>query len=149
VSSSSDVTSSEVTSSQTTRPTEPKRPDQSLGDLFKEMTSELSGLFRQEVELAKVETREEVQRTAKAGASIGVGGVAALLCITFLSTALALLLDQAMNTALAFAIVAVLWGIAAAVLISVARKKLREVKPLPETTASIKEDMEWAKNLRS
>jgi len=90
-----------------------------------------------------------VQRTAKAGASIGVGGVAALLCITFLSTALALLLDQAINTALAFAIVAVLWGIAAAVLISVARKKLREVKPLPETTTSIKEDMEWAKNLRS
>lgn len=136
-------------SSDTTRPTEPKRPEQSLGELFKEMTTELSGLLRQEAELVKVETREEVQRTAKAGASLGVGGVAALLCITFLSTALALLLDQALNTALSFVIVAVLWGIAAAVLVSAGRKKMRAVKPLPETTASIKEDMEWAKNLRS
>jgi uncharacterized membrane protein YqjE len=136
-------------SSETTRPTEPKRPEQSLGELFKEMTTELSGLLRQEVELVKVETREEVQRTAKAAASLGGGGVAALLCITFLSTALALLLDQALNTALSFVIVAVLWGVAAAVLVTTGRKKMRAVQPLPETTASIKEDMEWAKNLRS
>jgi uncharacterized membrane protein YqjE len=136
-------------SSETTRPTEPKRPEQSLGDLFKEMTSELSGLLRQEVELVKVETRDEVQRTAKAGASLGAGGVAALLAITFLSTALALLLAQALNTALSFAIVAVVWGIAAAVLVISGRQKMRAVRPLPETTASIKEDMEWAKNLRS
>jgi len=136
-------------SSDTARPTEPKRPEQSLGELFKEMTSELSGLFRQEVQLAKVETRQEAQRAAKAGASMGVGGVAALLCITFLSTALALLLAQAMNDALAFAIVAVLWGIAAAVLVSIGRRKLRQIEPLPETTETIKEDMQWAKNLRS
>jgi len=145
MSSSSETTRSETT----TRPTEPKRPEQSLGELFKEMTSELSGLFRQEVELAKVETKDEVQRSAKAGASMAVGGVAALLCITFLSTALALLLDQALNTALSFLIVALLWGIAAAVLVMMGRKRMRTVQPLPETTASIKEDMEWAKNLRS
>jgi len=132
-----------------TRPTEPKRPDQSLGELFKEMTAELSGLFRQEVELAKVETRDEVQRTAKAGASFGAGGVAGFLFILFLSTALALLLDQALNAALSFAIVAVLWGIAAAVLVMAGRKKMRDVKPLPETTASIKEDVKWAKSLKS
>jgi uncharacterized membrane protein YqjE len=138
-----------VSSSDTARPTEPKRPEQSLGDLFKQMTSELSGLFRQEVELAKVETRQEVQRAAKAGAAMGAGGVAALLCITFLSTALGLLLAQWMNDALAFVIVAVIWGIAAAVLVMTARRKMREVEPLPETTESIKEDMQWAKNLRS
>jgi uncharacterized membrane protein YqjE len=138
-----------VSSSDTARPTEPKRPEQSLGDLFKQMTSELSGLFRQEVELAKVETRQEVQRAAKAGAAMGAGGVAALLCITFLSTALGLLLAQWMNDALAFVIVAVIWGIAAAVLMMTARRKMREVEPLPETTESIKEDMQWAKNLRS
>ena len=36
---------------------EAKRSDRSLGDLFSEMTTELSDLFRNEVELAKVETR--------------------------------------------------------------------------------------------
>ena len=136
-----------MTSSQeAARPTEPRRPDASLGELFKEMTSELSGLFRQEVELAKVESRQELQRTTKAATSLAVGLVGAFLAVTFLSLALALLIDQALNTALSFAIVAVLWGIAALVLVNVGRRKLRDVRPLPETTASIKEDMEWAKH---
>jgi len=131
------------------RPTEPKRPDASLGELISEMTTELSGLFRQEVELAKVETREELQRSAKAAGSLGGGMVAAFLAITFLSVALALLLAQALNDALSFAIVAVVWAIAAAVLVSAGRRKLRAVRPLPETTASIKEDVQWVKDLKS
>jgi len=139
-----------VSSSQdTSRPTEPRRPEASLGELFKEMTSELSGIFRQEVELAKVETREEVQRGTKAVAAMVVAGVGALLAVLFVSLALALLLAQGLNTALSFLIVGVLWAIVAAVLISVGRKKLRDVRPLPETTASIKEDMQWAKGLKS
>jgi hypothetical protein len=43
------------------RPTEPKRADQSLGELFKEMSSELGDLFRQEVQLAKLEATDEVR----------------------------------------------------------------------------------------
>jgi HAMP domain-containing protein len=131
------------------RPTEPKRPEASLGELITEMTTELGGLFRQEVELAKVETRDELSRTAKAAGSLGGGVVAALLAITFLSVALALLLAQELNDALSFAIVAVGWAIAAAVLVSAGRRKLRDVRPLPETTTSIKEDVQWAKNLKS
>jgi uncharacterized membrane protein YqjE len=138
-----------MTAPQEARPTEPKRPEASLGELLKEMTTELSGLFRQEVELAKVETREELQRTGKAAGALSGGVVAALLAITFLSLALALLLAQGLNDALSFAIVAVLWAIAAAVLVSAGRRKLRDVRPLPETTASIKEDMQWAKDLKS
>jgi uncharacterized membrane protein YqjE len=136
-------------SQEAARPTEPKRPDASLGELISEMTTELSGLFRQEVELAKVETREELQRSAKAAGSLGGGMVAAFLAITFLSVALALLLAQALNDALSFAIVAVLWSIAAAVLVSAGRRKLRDVRPLPETTASIKEDVQWVKDLKN
>jgi F0F1-type ATP synthase assembly protein I len=131
------------------RPTEPKRPEASLGELFKEMTRELTGLFRQEVELAKVETRQEIQRGSKAGAAMAVAGVGAFLAVLFVSLALALLLAQRLNTALSFLIVGVLWAIAAAVLIRIGRKKLRDVRPLPETTASIKEDMQWAKDLKS
>jgi Na+/melibiose symporter-like transporter len=131
------------------RPTEPKRPEATLGELFKEMTRELTGLFRQEVELAKVETRQEIQRGSKAGAAMAVAAVGAFLAVLFLSLALALLIAQRLNTALSFLIVGVVWAIAAAVLIRIGRKKLREVRPLPETTASIKEDMQWAKDLKS
>jgi hypothetical protein len=113
------------------------------------MTAELGDLFRQEVELAKVEARGEVKRSAAAAGAIAAGGIAALLFLTLASFALAELLDQAMNRALAFAIVAAIWAIAAAVLISMGRKKLADVQGMPETKRSIEEDKEWAKNLKS
>ena len=39
--------------------TQPKQPDKSLGELFSDLTHDFSELFRKEVELAKVETKEE------------------------------------------------------------------------------------------
>lgn len=133
----------------TDRPTEPKRPEQSLGELVKDMTTELGDIFRQEVELAKVEAREEVQKSAKAAAAMVAGAVAALLVLILASFALAELLDEGLDRALSFAIVALVWAIAAAVLVSAGRNRMRQVRPLPETKRSLEEDKEWAKNLRS
>ena len=129
--------------------TTPKRPERTLGELFGEMTSELSTLFRKEVELAKVEGREELKRAGAAAGMFAGAGVAGWLAVLFSSFALAWLLDQAMNTALAFVIVAVLWGIVALVLVSSARKKAKQIKPLPETTDTLKEDVQWLKAQKS
>ncbi|MGI9051469.1 MAG: phage holin family protein [Ilumatobacteraceae bacterium] len=129
--------------------TQPKRPDRSLGELFSEMTGEMSTLFRQEVELAKTEAREEAGKLGKASAMFVVAGVSALLALTFLSAGLAWLLDHVMDTALAFALVGVLWAAAAAVLLSLGRKRVKEVRTLPETTRSIKEDAQWVKAQKS
>jgi hypothetical protein len=131
------------------RPTEPKRADQSLGELFKEMTSELGDLFRQEVQLAKVEATSEAKRTGAAAGAVAAGAVAGLLFLILVSFALAELLDQAMNRALAFAIVAAVWAVVAAVLVSVGRKRLAGLRGLPETKRSLEEDKEWAKSLKS
>ena len=62
-----------------------------------------------------------------------------------LSLALAWLLDQGLNTALSFAIVGLLWAVAAAILVTMGRRKLADVKTLPQTTQTIKEDVAWAK----
>jgi len=129
--------------------TTPKRPERSLGELFSEMSSELSTLFRKEVELAKVEGREEIKRAGAAAGMFAGAGLAGWLAVLFASFALAWLLDQAMNTALAFLIVAVLWGIVALVLVSSAKKKAKQIKPLPETTETLKEDLEWLKAQKS
>ena len=53
---------------------EPKRPEASLGELFSEMTQNLGTLFRQEVELAKTEAKEEAAAAGKASAMFVVGG---------------------------------------------------------------------------
>lgn len=125
--------------------TQPKRPDASLGELLSEMTTDLGTLFRKEVELAKTEAREEITRAGQGAAMVGVAGLAAWLALMMFSLALAWLLDQALNTALAFAIVGVLWAIAAAVLALSGKRRLTNLRPLPQTTETIKEDVEWAK----
>jgi len=125
--------------------TQPKRPDASLGELLSEMTTDLSTLFRKEVELAKTEAREEASRAGKAAGMLGVGALAAWLALVMLSLALAWLLDQAMNTALSFAIVGVLWTIAAAVLVTAGRRRLADLETLPQTKETIKEDVAWAR----
>jgi hypothetical protein len=50
--------------------TEPLQADKSLGELFGVLTSDLSLLMRQEVELAKTEVREEATRAGKARAGV-------------------------------------------------------------------------------
>jgi len=129
--------------------TEPQRPEASLGELIKEMTSDVSDILRKEVELAKVETREEVKKAVPGVGMMAAAAVGGLMFLTFISFALAWLLDQAMNTALAFLIVAVLWAVIAGVLFTTGRKRLRQVRPLPQTTETLKEDVQWAKTLKS
>jgi uncharacterized membrane protein YqjE len=129
---------------------EPKAPDMSLGELFSEMTSDLSTLMRKEIELAKVETKEEVQKAGKAAGMLGGAGVAGYFALLMVSFALAWFLAEFMPTALGFLIVGVLYAIAAAVLAKTGQKKMKEVNPVPEQTVeTLKEDAEWAKAQRS
>jgi len=129
---------------------EPKQPDRTLGELFSEMTSDMSTLIRKEIELAKVETKEEMSKVGKASGMLVGGVVAAHMALLILSFALAWLLDEVMPTPLAFFIVGVIYVIVAAVLVSSGRKKLRQVNLKPEQTVqTLKEDVEWAKAQRS
>lgn len=124
--------------------------DQSLGSLFSRMTADLGTLVRKEVELAKVETKEEIQRAKAAGGKLGAGAVAGYFAALLASFALVYLLDEFMPTALAFFIVAAAFGIAAAVLLSRGREELKTVNPVPEQTVqTLKEDVQWAKTRNS
>jgi uncharacterized membrane protein YqjE len=131
-------------------PTEPKAPEKSLGQLFSELTSDLSTLMRKEVELAKVETKEEVSRAAKAGGMLGGAAVTGYFAVLFLSFALAWLLDEWMHTALAFLIVGLVYAVVAAVLAMQGRNRMQSVNPVPQQTVeTLKEDVQWAKAQRS
>ena len=45
----------------------PPTTDASLGELFSQLTTDLSGLVRDEVELAKVELKEDISDVGRAG----------------------------------------------------------------------------------
>ena len=131
-------------------PTEPKAPEKSLGQLFSELTSDLSTLMRKEVELAKVETKEEVARAGKAGGMLGGGAFAGWFALLFLSFALAWLLDEWMHTALAFLVVGLVYAVVAEVLVIQGRARMQSVNPVPQQTVeTLKEDVQWARAQRS
>ena len=124
--------------------------DRPLGQLLSDMTSELGTLVRQEIQLAKVETKEELGRAGKAAGSLAGAAIAAHMALLFLSLALAWLLDQAMNRALAFAVVGVVYVIGAAILAAAGRRQVKLINPVPQqTVATLKEDVQWAKARKS
>jgi uncharacterized membrane protein YqjE len=127
------------------RAVEPLQPDKSIGELFGELTADLGHLFRQEVQLAKTEAREEMQRVGQGVGMLAAAAISALLALTLISFAVAWWLDKAMDRGLAFALVAVFWIIVGAVLASVGKKRLAAAKPLPQTVDTLKEDVRWAK----
>jgi len=127
-----------------------ERDERGLGELFKEMTSELTELFRKEIELAKVETKEEAAKAAKTGGMFAGAGLAGWLAVTFFSFALAWVLDAVVPRWLAFFLVGMVYAAAAGVLFLQARQTAKTINPVPEQTVeTLKEDVQWAKAQKS
>ena len=119
----------------------------SIGELLGNISGDLSQLFRQEVELAKAELKQEASKAGKAAGFLGVAGFAGYLAVVLLSFALVFALANVMDAGWAALIVAVLWGIVGAVLFVSGRNKLKSVDPVPHRTVdTLKEDAQWLKN---
>ena len=130
--------------------TVPGRDERTVGQLVGEIGGDLSRLFRQEVELAKTEIRDEAAKAGKAAGMFGGAGVAGWMSALFLSLAVVWALDSVMDAGWAAFIVAVLWGIAGAVLFAAGKNKAREINPVPEQTVqTLKEDAQWARDLKN
>jgi uncharacterized membrane protein YqjE len=128
----------------------PDVEDRSVGSLVGEVAKDLSTLVRQEIELAKVETKEEAKKGGKAAGMLGGAGIAAHLLLVFVSVAAMWGLSEVMHLGWAALIVAAVWGVVAAVLGALGRKQLRELEPVPtQTVETVKEDVQWARNRTS
>ena len=122
--------------------------DQGIGDLVRELSSQVSTLVRQEVELAKAEVGEKGKKAGVGAGMFGGAGVAALLMLASLTTFAILVLQIFLPEWAAALIATVAWGAVAAVLASRGRRKLQEMgTPVPEQTIdTMKEDIQWAKH---
>jgi hypothetical protein len=119
----------------------------SLGEIIGNISDDLSQLFRQEVELAKAEIRQEAAKAGKAAGMLGGAGFAGYLAVVLLSFAVVFGLSNVMDPGWAALIVAIVWGAIGAVLFVNGRKKLKTVDPVPRRTAeTLKEDAQWLKN---
>jgi hypothetical protein len=127
------------------------RPDEvgdaSVGDLIGNISNDLSQLFRQEVELAKAELKQEAGKAGKAAGMLSGAGLAGYLTVVLLTAALVAALSNVMDPGWAALIVAVIWAAIGAVLFVVGRNRLKAVDPMPRRTVeTIKEDAQWLKN---
>ena len=109
----------------------------SLGELVGEITTDLSTLMRQEVQLAKVESTQSAKRAGKGAGMLGGAGFAGYFVVLFLSFALWWALGNGIGRAWSALVVAVLWAIVAAVLAVMGRKALAEVRGLDRTAETL------------
>lgn len=140
-------------SSYTSTEETPDVSQHSVGELVGQVANDLSTLVRQEMALAKAEVKDEAKKAGKGAGMLGAAGLAGYFLLLFLSLTLMWGIGEMFDPDhpwIGALVVAVLWGIAAAVLASVGKKKLQQVNPKPEQTVeSVKEDVRWTKEQMS
>jgi uncharacterized membrane protein YqjE len=121
--------------------------EQPMGELFKQLSEDLSALVRQELALARVEMAEKGRRAGVGLGMFGGAGVVALLALGALTACLIAALAAGMEVWLAALIVALVYGAGAALLALNGKDRVSEATPpVPEQTVqTVKEDVQWAK----
>jgi hypothetical protein len=111
-----------------------------LGELLGEVSRDLSTLIRQEVELAMAEVSDSAKKAGKGAGFLGGAAVAGYFALLFLSICVWWALGlTAIGNAWSALIVAVVYGIVAAILALRGRAKLQQVEGVPQTTETVKE----------
>jgi hypothetical protein len=134
-------------SSISSRAAQPHTEDSSVGELLSVVTSDVQTLFRQELELAKAEVKQEATKAGKAAGMYGGAGFAGYMVLLFLSLAAVLGLANVMDGGWAALIVTAVWAVIAAVLYQRGRTRMRTVAPKPDRTVeTMKENAQWARH---
>jgi len=122
---------------------EPAGDDQSLGDLVALAAKDVSQLIRYEIDLAKTELRDDVQRVGLAAALSGVAAFVACLVLVLLSIALAFgLVALGIWAWAAFLIVAGVYVLFAALVLGIAYLRVRRLSGLSKTRKTVTEGLE-------
>jgi hypothetical protein len=124
--------------------------EETLGGLFAAASRDLSRLVRSEIELAKVEIRQDLKNGAAGGAMFAVAGVFGFLALILLLIAGAYgLVAAGVPRALAFVIVAVVLLVVAGILMFVGKRAVGKVGPPERTIRTSKETAAFLKSPRS
>ena len=122
---------------------EPAGDGQSLGDLVALAAKDVSQLVRYEIDLAKTELRDDVQRIGLAAALSGVAAFVACLVLVLLSIALAFgLVALGIWAWAAFLIVSGVYVLFAALVLGIAYLRVRRLSGLNKTRKTVTEGLE-------
>jgi len=111
---------------------------ESIGELLSDITTDLSTLLRQEVELAKAEVKQSATRAGKGAGMLAGAGVAGHFVLLFMSIALWWAIGDATGHGWSALIVAAIWAVIAAILAVTGRGELKSVPGVPRTAETVK-----------
>jgi uncharacterized membrane protein YqjE len=120
--------------------------NRSMTEVLQDIVANIQEIVRSEFRLAKTEISEQAAKAAKSSAPLGGGIVLALYAFGFILLAIVNALEIVVAAWLAALIVGVAVAVVAAILISVGRKRLKQVRMPEKTIVSVKENVQWAKN---
>lgn len=124
-----------------------RRDERSLGDLFGDLSRQVSTLVRKEIDLARTEVTSRARAATQDAALVGAGGLLAYAgLLVLLAAGVLLLIDTGFEPWLAALLVSVVVMAIGAALMWRGREGLRTTNLAPERTIeTLKEDAEWAK----
>jgi hypothetical protein len=128
-----------------------KQQERSIGELFGQLTQDMTLLVRQEVQLARTEMSEKLSRFATNLISVLTGGFVAYVGGLALVGALILAVRDLANVSLAFSalIVGAILAIVGYLMLQRGLKELKRVDLAPRRTVeTLKDDVQWAKEQR-
>jgi tetrahydromethanopterin S-methyltransferase subunit C len=125
----------------------PRLRERSMGELFKQLSDDLSTLVRQELHLAQAEMTQKGKRAGLGAGMFGGAGLMGVMALGTLSACLIAALSEALHVWLAALIVTVVYAAVAGVLALQGRERIQKATPpVPEQTVeTVKEDVQWAK----
>ena len=125
--------------------------ERSIGELFGELSQDVTMLVKQEAQLAKTEMQQKLSKVTTDLVSLATGGVVLLIGGLALTAALILLLVDpvGLDPWLAALIVGGVFGLAGWLMVQRGLTNLKRIDPTPRRTVeSIKDDIQWAKEQR-
>jgi uncharacterized membrane protein YqjE len=119
--------------------------DRSISVVLQDIVANVQDIARSEVQLAKTELREELAHGISASLAVGTAALAGAYSAFFLLLTGVYALRRVMPDWAAALTVAVAVAIVAGLTLFAALKRLKTVHAAPRTVASLKENIEWAK----
>ena len=123
-----------------------RNDNKSLGSLISGIFQDAQTLIAKEIAAAKLELKQEMSKGIKAGVSIGIGGFLLVVGFILLTLMIVFLISTYTPIPLwgSLGIVGLVFCVAGAIALIVGKRKVTEVKPVPEDALQqTKEDVRY------
>ncbi len=118
-----------------------------MSEVLQDIVANIQEIVRSEFRLAKVEIHEETTKAVRSSIPLVIGVLLSLYALGFILLAVVHALSMVVDAWLATLIVGAAVLVISMILVSVGRKRFKQVKVVPEkTVVTVKENVQWAKH---